>query len=287
MKTASAELVGLLNGNAFYMADLYTFTCGDGTVLRYTTTDIPISLGGNVFSCTSLRIEGFKYKLSLGVSADEMDLTIHALPTDTAGAVSFFRRIMNGGFDGCTVRVERLFSATPGDNSAGTVELFTGSVSEIKDVGRTSATITVKSALELLDIQMPRNTYQPGCVHTLYDAGCGLNPASFQAGYMVASGSGVSSIVVATLDATAATRAYDSGTITFTSGLNTGASRTIRLFSSPTVYLAYPLTNVPAVGDGFTLHQGCDKTSATCSARFNNLGNWRGFPLIPQPEAAY
>ncbi|HWK45133.1 MAG TPA: DUF2163 domain-containing protein [Stellaceae bacterium] len=287
MKTASAELVGLLNGNQFYMADLYTFTCADGTVLRYTTTDIPISLGGNVFSNASLRIDGFKYKLSLGVSADEMELKIYALPTDTAGAVSFFQRIMNGGFDGCAVRVERLFSAYPGDNSAGTVELFTGKVSQIKDVGRTSATITAKSALELLDIQMPRNTYQPSCVHTLYDPGCGLNPASFTAGYSVGSGSTVSSIVVNGIDGTVSAHAYDSGTITFITGLNTGTTRTIRLFVNAIASLAYPLPIVPAVGDGFTITMGCDKTSATCSARFNNLGNWRGFPLIPQPVTAY
>ena len=36
-----------------------------------------------------------------------------------------------------------------------------------------------------------------------------------------------------------------------------------------------------AAGDAFTLVAGCDKTAATCAAKFANIANFRGFPHIP------
>ena len=36
-----------------------------------------------------------------------------------------------------------------------------------------------------------------------------------------------------------------------------------------------------AAGDTFTVTAGCDKTFATCRARFANTDNFRGFPQIP------
>jgi uncharacterized phage protein (TIGR02218 family) len=35
------------------------------------------------------------------------------------------------------------------------------------------------------------------------------------------------------------------------------------------------------VGDGFTVTAGCDKRFDTCSIRFANAANFRGFPHIP------
>jgi hypothetical protein len=35
------------------------------------------------------------------------------------------------------------------------------------------------------------------------------------------------------------------------------------------------------VGDNVTLTAGCDRTRATCVAKFNNLANFMGFPYIP------
>ena len=46
----------------------------------------------------------------------------------------------------------------------------------------------------------------------------------------------------------------------------------------------YPLPYVPTSGDAFTAAQGCDHTMATCSAKFNNLPNFRGYPFVPPPQ---
>ena len=36
-----------------------------------------------------------------------------------------------------------------------------------------------------------------------------------------------------------------------------------------------------AVGDGFRLIAGCDKTFETCKAKYANAANFRGFPHMP------
>ena len=41
------------------------------------------------------------------------------------------------------------------------------------------------------------------------------------------------------------------------------------------------------VGDQVRLVAGCDKTFATCKAKFANALNFRGFPHLPGNDAAY
>jgi uncharacterized phage protein (TIGR02218 family) len=50
--------------------------------------------------------------------------------------------------------------------------------------------------------------------------------------------------------------------------------------------LAYPLLNAPATGDAFTVYFGCDHTQFTCTNKFNDLANFRGFPYVPQTTYA-
>jgi uncharacterized phage protein (TIGR02218 family) len=40
-----------------------------------------------------------------------------------------------------------------------------------------------------------------------------------------------------------------------------------------------------AIGDAFLATAGCDKQFATCSAKFGNGVNFRGFPHMPGEEA--
>src|SRR5262249_6344064 len=79
------------------------------------------------------------------------------------------------------------------------------------------------------------------------------------------------------------------GTILFTSGVNEGVYRTVKSISGapPSLTLVYPLEAPPAAGDMFQIWPGCDKTSATCTARFNNLKPSRGYPSPPAAETAY
>jgi hypothetical protein len=52
---------------------------------------------------------------------------------------------------------------------------------------------------------------------------------------------------------------YQQGTITFTSGVNEGATATVgSVVAGASLTLLYPLESLPAAGDGFTVYFGCD-----------------------------
>lgn len=285
MKTASSDLISHLNtATEFLMADLLTFTQLNGTILRYTLSDHDISYGGNTFSASGPRIDRGSWRLIRGVEVDDLTLTVYPAATDLVNGIAFLTAVATGAFDGATVKLERAFFTDWALAAVGAVVLFTGRVSDIT-LGRTTAEITVKSDLELLNTKLPRKLYQPGCGHTLYDAACGLVKASWVETGAVIAGS-TRSIVNGNLT-TQAAGFYDLGTIRFTSGVNNGVSRTIKTYTPGIITVSMPLPNIPGVGDAISIYPGCDKTQSTCTSKFNNLANFRGFPYVPVPETAY
>ncbi len=265
------------------MADCYTFALRSGLILTITNADVPIAMNGAVFAANSLLVDGLTFKSATGLDVDQQHITVAARSSDTIGGVPFLVALQRGLFDGCGVQRERAFLQSWSAPPLGSVILFKGRVTSIDEIGRTSAEITVASDLVLLDIDMPRNLYQPTCNHTLYDSGCGLVKNAFGAAGTVASGSSATAILW-----TGASAIFVQGTITFTSGANAGSSANVRNAApGASLTLAYPLPSAPAAGDAFTVYQGCDHTSATCRAKFNNLANFRGFPFVPPPASAY
>jgi hypothetical protein len=63
--------------------------------------------------------------------------------------------------------------------------------------------------------------------------------------------------------------------------------RTVKNYSAGNVTVGFPLLNTPIANESFTIYPGCDKTRDVCANRFVNSSNFRGFPFIPAPEAAY
>ena len=288
MRTASPTLVAFLAtlraqpDAPVLMADCYTLALRTGAVLTVTNADVPIVLNGTTFAANSLMIEGLQYKCSVGLDVDKQKITILARPTDTIGGIPFLQAIRNGVLDGCEVQRDRAFLTAWGTPPVGSVTLFKGRVSTVDSVGRTTAQITIASDLVLLDVDMPRNLYQPICNHVLFDSGCGLVKNAFGAAGSV--GTGATALVVPWA---AASTAYTQGTVTFTSGTDTGVTANIKSATTTALTLSYPLPNVPAAGDAFTAYQGCDHTLATCRAKFANAANFRGFPFVPVPETAF
>jgi uncharacterized phage protein (TIGR02218 family) len=264
------------------MADCYTFTLISGLILTYTNADVPIAMNGFVYAANSVLVDGLTFKCTTTLDVDQQHISIAARPTDTVNGVPFLIALHHGVFDGCEVQRERAFLTSWSAPPLGGVILFKGRMTSIDQIGRTSAQITVASDLVLLDMDMPRNLYQPTCGHTLFDSGCGLVKATYGASGTAAAGSTTSVIAW-----TGASSVYVQGTIYFSSGLNAGVSATIKSAGTNTLTLAYPLASAPAQGDAFTVTQGCDHTSGTCQSKFNNLANFRGFPFIPPPSSAY
>ena len=292
MKPVSSAVLSMLtayraSGTAdmqLSLANLYTITLIGGTILTTCDIDVPVTWNGYTYAANSVLISGLKYKCALGVNVDSQKIGIDAKITDTIGGIPFMQALRQGLFDGAFIQRERAFFATlqtqaPVLTPIGTVILFKGRVSQIDSIGRTSAEVTVASDLVLLDIDMPRNLYQPNCSHVLFDAGCGLNRATYTSSGAVGAGSTLTQINWA-----GASAAHQQGAITFTTGANAGAEATVKTASSGSLILAYPLQYAPASGDAFTICQGCDHTMATCQSKFANLGNFRGFPFVPPPQ---
>jgi uncharacterized phage protein (TIGR02218 family) len=289
MKTASPALIAFLDAarrapdSAIAFADCFTFTLSTGTVLAYTNVDQPVVYNGSTFSASGPLVQGLKYKASVGLEVDKQQITIAARPTDLINGNPALNAIREGAFDGATVQRDRVFMTALGGTVIGGVTLFHGRVSTVDIVGRTSATLTIASDLIVLDYDMPRNLYSPTCLHTLYDSGCSVISGTYAESGTCGSGSTATLINFA-----GALASHSQGKIVFTSGDNADVTATVKsVVVGASLTLMYPMPEVPATGDGFTVYAGCDHTRATCQSRFNNLTNFRGFPFVPPPQIAY
>lgn len=304
MKQASLLTQSLLASNQLLYADLYTFTLiavdpsassggygyGYGPPLPiqlfYTDVDQNLVYKVNTYLCTHPTVMRSGIKCSLDLSVDTVEVSIFGAATDLVMGVPFPQFAVNGGFDGATVSIDRCFMPTYGDTSAGVVNLFFGNVSEVKP-SRSAVVLTVSSQLELLNLDMPRNLISPGCIHSLFDAGCTLTQANFAAYDSVSAGT-TSQISSTGIGMTSGY--FTKGTIMFSSGINTGSAATIKQHTLAnginTFWLMAPLNATPAVGDNFTVFPGCDKTMSTCQNTFNNLVNFRGWPFVPSPTTS-
>jgi uncharacterized phage protein (TIGR02218 family) len=283
MKTANSALIALFaSGAPFFMADLYTLTLINGTVLRYAMWDADIIYQGSVFSSSGPGFQRSKIRCVIGVEVDTLDLTVYPGPTNQINGQGWLAAATAGALDGATLRVDRVFMMSPPAVVGGIIH-FTGTVSQMI-VGRTEAKVTVSSYFQLLNIQMPRNLFQPGCLRTLYDSGCSVSRAAVAVSARTDSAT-ATAINTSTLGAYPAGY-FDAGYIMFTSGALSGTRRTIKSFISPTAQLLSPLPSVPAAGDLFSIYPGCDKSQATCQNKFNNLPNFRAMPYIPVPETS-
>ncbi len=296
MKTTDpATLTLLASGKDLQKAECYTFGLTDGTVIRTSGLEVPVVINGTYFPATGIRVDGLRMKQSAEIKGDdEQTVTITAAPTDLVSGVPFLQALRLRRFDQATILRQRaIFDPdlqpnpipVTGKVAGGVVPMFYGQVGEISDLGRTSAKVKVKSILNILNIQMPRNLFSLGCVNVYGDAQCGVNPATFQETGYVEAGSTGTSLIWAGADL--ATGYYGQGKVTFLSGTNIGLSRTVRTSSwsggTSTASVNYRFDSPPAIGDMFVIQRGCPRTLAACNIRG---GTFRGFPFQPPVSVA-
>jgi uncharacterized phage protein (TIGR02218 family) len=286
MKNISPALQTMFNTvTQFIMVEIYTITLVSGQVLYYTSADIPIVWNGFTY-VTGPKITRDSVKTILGVQVDTLDVTFFPEMTDLINGNLFLYEASVGVFDGAWFSCDRLFLTSYGATPTGSVNMFQGMTSAAV-VGRTSCKFTISSPLDLLNVQMPRNVYQAGCQHNLFDVGCTLNSATYRIACTITAGSTNSDLYFTQVGGNRVLNFYQLGNVTFTSGINAGLSRSIYWDNGAGgVQLYYPLPNPPAVGDTFTMVPGCDKQQYTCSYKYGNLANFRGFPYVPVPETA-
>lgn len=283
MKAVSTALAALLATGQYVSADCWTITLNGGAVVRWTSADVPVSFGGNTFA-KGPPIKRGAISERRGVEVATLDVEITAGAGDLINGKPIIPFIASHGLDGATVKLERMFAPTWGATITGSIIRFAGRVTSVNSVQGIVASLTVSSWMVLLNASMPRNLYQAACLHTVYDAGCTLNPASFAATGAV-SGAPTKTAFATSLAPTL--NDYAQGRIVFTSGPNNGISRTIRSNdASGGFVLVGPLPVAPGSGDAFTAYKGCDLTQGTCQAKFSNLANFKATPFVPLPTTA-
>jgi hypothetical protein len=284
-----AFLNSLITGNVRQApwADLYTFTLLGGQVLRYTGADRSLTVGGRTFTAGPI-IERDRISRSTSLQVDSLSLSISSSPGVTVNGVPFMKFLAQSGLLGAALLHERLFYHDDGGGSfspVGSCVEFSGTVGAIEG-GRHTKQVTVNSDLQLLDVSLPRDVYQPYCRNTLFDANCGVSRASFT--YSSSASAGPTGSDYATIPNTGLAlgdHMFDLGKITFTSGANNGVSRTVRQYLrnvSITTIVPFPFAWAPA--DTFSIQAGCDKSQATCTNRYANVVHFRGEPYIPPPD---
>ncbi|HLI84799.1 MAG TPA: DUF2163 domain-containing protein [Bryobacteraceae bacterium] len=180
------------NDVQFYLVDLVTFTLLNGVVLRLTTAEIDITYNGHTYSSMGPYLTRSKTRQSVGLEADEVEIDMYCDPTNQLYAQPILSAIALGLFDNAQVQVDRLYMQTPTDLSLGAIIWFKGQVSDVPEIARTHAKLTVRDKKELLNTNLPRNLYCPGCRHVLGDAGCTINLSNYSFTGTVTDGSNAS-----------------------------------------------------------------------------------------------
>lgn len=284
MRAASGKLIALLDANQFVMADLYTITTIQNDIYRYTNYDFDLIVAGELYYSDGPIISRDGITLSLGVEVDNLSITIDVTDEETFESLRIVQAFHNGQMDGARFKLERIFmdASTPTDTSVGTIKLFEGRIIE-PEFDRNTIQASVASDLDELNVQMPRNLYQPSCSNTLFDHACGLNRENYALETVIAAGSTASRILC---DIHQPQGWFTQGVIEFLEGGNKGLKRTIRLHELDILLLTLPLLEYPEVGQRIKVYPSCDKRLETCQNRFNNFSRFRGAPFIPIPETS-
>lgn len=276
-----------------FVADLFHITLPSGQILLATDGQLPITYTANTYLPTifgSWKLT--KVQTALGMTQSTAEFQLQA-GVDTILApfgIPILEAVQLGLFDAAIFTVYRTYSLTYGDTSLGVETKYSGQITELSKTGRTIATGTAEAYTFALNQQMPRQTLQPGCRWTLYDPNtCTANKASFTYTNSVAAGSTNITINLASGVSLPAGIALDQGTITFTSGRNSGLSMSIQSFAAAVVRLTRPFLFPVAIGDTFSMSAGCAHTFANCQAFLGGTEayiNFGGTPSIPNQEAA-
>ena len=272
------------------MADLYTFTLVNGTVLRFTTSDRDISYGDNTFSSSGPVIKRSHLKIARGLEVDDLKLEISPKvypyscdssgEQDNIGSLSWPQAINAGLLADATVQLDLAVFSSWESGPVGIVQLFIGNIGKL-EMKFQKIEAEVKCVLQKLITKLPRRLVQPGCTNKLYDNACGLDRVVWRLSSEIEAGSSSSSLII---NSGMDDNYYTFGYLEIVTGANAGQSRLIKSQIGSLVTVLPPLLSLPAEGDEVYLYPGCDKKKATCEDKFDNLANFIGFPYVPEPE---
>ena len=285
MKTLPAGLQTHLDSGATTLCWCWKLTRGDATVLGFTDHDRDVTFDGTTYGAAT----GFtasEIASSLGLAVDNLE---------TQGALSAAAiteaDLAAGAYDGATVEIWRVNWA----DTSQKVLMRKGTLGEVSR-GEVAFTAEVRGLAQQLD-QASGRTCQRTCDADVGDARCGVDlDAGSSPGGVAFKGAGTVTAVsddriltVSGLDA------FDGGwfaygKLTWSGGANDGLVGEVKAHAkgtSVTLTLWLRAARTVTAGDAFDITAGCDKTFATCKAKFDNIVHFRGFPHMPGNDKAF
>jgi uncharacterized phage protein (TIGR02218 family) len=271
MRTISSNLKADIEAGT--IARLLKLSCTNGTVYAFTDHD------------QELVVDAVTYLPTPGLTAVEFTSTADVqVSTQQTGAAMVDvpeADLLGGVFDDCQVEAAWCSWKNP---SYGKVITFFGRVGEIT-WNETGFQAEIMSFMKQLELNIG-HVYTASCRHQLFSAptagkigACTLSSTS----YTFTGSVDVVNIPKWKFDFLGTSQAdgyFDNGLLTFTSGINSGLSVTVKKQVGNNFELVLPTAFTIVSGVTFSVQAGCDKTMATCKAKFDNVVNFGGFPHI-------
>lgn len=278
MRTVGGQLSAHLAGNAHTRCHMLLLDCRDGTSFGVTdhSKDLAFDIGdGSVTYVSGTGILASDIVTSTSLETDNYEVTGPISTTVTRAAV------LGGRFDRARARLFQVNHKSLGD---GAIKLLAGNVSAARVEGG-KFILEVRSDMDRFN-QVVGRVLTNQCDADFGDARCGATPTV------------ITLTITAVTDAmnftgsfagTYANDFFNMGKCTPVTGANAGGLP-VEIFdwtSGGAVTLFMPMTVTPAIGDTFSVQDGCSKarksddvTVPTCLTH-NNVVNFRGFPEIP------
>jgi len=278
------------------LAFLWSITLLNGRVIRGTEHDLdivmptgagwPDSAAGHYFAIANV---------TAGDIASNSDMSVDNLQVDGAFPSAPYTEILDitvdeieaGLLDMAPVAVYVCNWAAPAHGCFEIKSGFLGAITRDSD----GKYVTEVRGLSQLLSQIVVQTFSATCnVVKFGDARCKFNVAAVTITGTVATET-THQLFAVTLAQASPLPAYSyvGGTLTFTTGLNTGFAREVKIDPNHNagimqVWDDFPETIAP--GDAFTLSPGCDRQLLTCKNVYHNLVNMRAYGLfIPGTDA--
>ncbi len=268
MKPLSLDLAQHIAQETTTLATCWKLVLANGTVRAFTDYNENLVVDG----VTYLAATGFT-RSAIATSAD---LAVDNLDIDgmlSSEAISE-EDIMAGLYDFAAIEIFKVNYTNIADGKLklrrgwlGEVSMTSGQfVAEVRGLAQSLA-------------QTLGDLYSPSCRAKLGDGKCKIDIEDFMDTGTIASVENQQIFAVTGLSQPAGYFSF--GKLTFTSGANTGLSIEVKEYIPGRIIVVLPMPYVIEAGDGFTVEAGCDKSFATCIARFNNAMNFRGEPHVP------
>ncbi len=284
MRIVPNDLQARLDSGATTLCRCWRVRRLDGRVFGFTDHDVDVVIDGTTFAASS-GLDSTAVQASAGLAVDNADV-MGAL-TDAGVTEADVRA---GRFDRAAIEQWLVDWERPDLR----VLLFAGQFGEIRRADG-AFEVELRGPTEALNSAVGR-TIQRRCDRRLGDEKCRFdrNAPGFSASGEVTSVSGAETFVAA--DGLSSFRAgwFSAGSLTWTSGANTGMSCAVRADAALTdgahrIELWARPGSAVAEGDRFRIYPGCDKSPEACRDKFANFLNFRGFPHLPGDDwvAAY